>query len=390
VNRHKLTKTYVDRLSPSQTDIIHWDTEIRGFGVKVTPKGKKVYLVQYRPHGSGGNPRKFTIGSHAEIPFDLAKRKAHEIVAAKASGGDPQREKRTARQKLASNCFSDVVEDHIAQRVSQFRAPRERKRLLRHEFVTAFGQRSVHGITRRDVSNVLEQIYARGAGRTGNMALVAIRVFFDWCVSKAILETSPCVGLRPAFIERSRDRVLSDDELTRILGACRELGYPFGSLVEMLACTAQRRSEVARMQWSHVSLDTSNWVIPAEHSKNGKPHIVHLSERVTDLLRVLPRKSNLVFSANGETPFNGFSKSKARIDDRSGVHDWTLHDLRRTVVSGMAKLGVSHHVADKILNHQSGAISGVAAVYQRHDFLTERKDAINLWSDHLDRLSPYK
>jgi len=128
-------------------------------------------------------------------------------------------------------------------------------------------------------------------------------------------------------------------------------------------------------------------VVPGEHAKNGKPHTVHLSPQSRELLNTISRTGDLVFSVDGRTVFQGYSKAKARLDELSGVSDWTLHDLRRTVVSGMARLGVAPHVADKILNHQTGTISGVAAVYQRHEFMRERKEALEVWGKHVEGLS---
>jgi integrase len=131
----------------------------------------------------------------------------------------------------------------------------------------------------------------------------------------------------------------------------------------------------------------SLWVIPAEHAKNAKPHTVHLSDEALSVLQQVLRTGELVFSRDGKTAFQGYGKAKKRLDQLSGVCGWTLHDLRRTVVSGMARLGVAPHVADKILNHQSGTISGVAAVYQRHEFMNERKEALRLWGQHVASLT---
>ena len=171
------------------------------------------------------------------------------------------------------------------------------------------------------------------------------------------------------------------------LGPCcslpRAWGTLFGSIVEFLAPTGQRRDEVGRLAWEHVRLDEKVWVIPFEHAKNNKSHIVHLSAPALEVLRNVPRLGDLVFSVDGRTVFQGYGKAKARLDGLSGVSGWTLHDLRRTVVSGMARLGIAPHVADKILNHQSGTISGVAAVYQRHEFLAERRDALERWGEHV-------
>ena len=141
------------------------------------------------------------------------------------------------------------------------------------------------------------------------------------------------------------------------------------------------------MAWDHVDLDRHLWVIPPEHSKNGKPHSIHLSDQALSVLQEVPRNGQLIFALNGNTRFQGKSKAKKRLDRISGVRGWTLHDLRRTAVSGMARLGVAPHVADKILNHQSGTISGVAAVYQRHEFMNERRDALHLWGKHVAEIT---
>ena len=129
------------------------------------------------------------------------------------------------------------------------------------------------------------------------------------------------------------------------------------------------------------------WRLPAENAKNGKAHVVHLSPEMISLLHRTPRLGTVVFSTDGNKPYHGLLESrKARLDRLSGVTNWTLHDLRRTAVSGMARLGVAHHVADKILNHQGGAITGVAAVYQRHEFMQERKQALEAWGRHVASL----
>ena len=148
--------------------------------------------------------------------------------------------------------------------------------------------------------------------------------------------------------------------------------------------TAQRRDEVAGMRWSEINLDKAEWNIPGERTKNGKAHTVHLSNEAISLIAALPRfaklegsVSDLVFTTTGRSPVSGFSKAKAQIDKLSTVSDWRLHDIRRTVVTHMSQLGIAHHVADAILNHKSGVISGVAAVYQRNQFLNERRDAMS-------------
>jgi integrase len=213
-----------------------------------------------------------------------------------------------------------------------------------------------------------------------------VKTFFGWCVGRAILDASPAKGIAAPAREATRDRVLSDEELARIIIAARRVNGPYGSIVEFLALTGQRREEVARLTWDELDLAGRLWTIPSSRTKNGKPHIVHLSHEAVALLRRLPRLGRFVFSLSGAKAFQSFSAAKRELDKLSGVSDWRLHDLRRTCVSGMARLGVAPHVADKVLNHQTGTISGVAAVYQRHEFLAEREDALDRWAAHVAAL----
>jgi integrase len=171
-----------------------------------------------------------------------------------------------------------------------------------------------------------------------------------------------------------------------VIIAAREIGGPYGGIVELLALTGQRREEAARCLWDEIDLQSRLWTLPNLRTKNAKPHIVHLSDQAIAVLNRAKRQGSFVFSLTGARPFQDFSDAKRELDAKSGVSGWRLHDLRRTCVSGMAALGVAPHVADKILNHQSGTISGVAAVYQRHQFLAERKEALERWAVRVSQI----
>jgi integrase len=163
------------------------------------------------------------------------------------------------------------------------------------------------------------------------------------------------------------------------------MGGPYGGIVALLALTGQRREEVAQMRWDELCPAWRTWTIPGGRAKNGRPHVVHLSDPARAVLEGRPRLGPFVFAVGGR-PIQSFSQAKRELDEVSGVKTWRLHDLRRTAVSGMARLGVAPHVADKILNHASGAISGVAAAYQRHEFMAERKEALERWGEHVAAL----
>jgi integrase len=259
--------------------------------------------------------------------------------------------------------------------------------MLRREIASAWANRSIHEITKRDVIDVVTAIEQRGAPVAANKALKVIKTFFRWCVGRAVLDRSPADGVPLPAKEAARDRVLSDDELAWIILAARQIGYPYGGIVEMLALTGQRREEVARCTWGEIDKDSRIWKLSSERTKNAKPHEVYLSDQAVAVLSRVDESGEFVFSRSGIAPFQDFSLAKRKLDQLSGVTGWRLHDLRRTCVSGMARLGVAPHVADKILNHQNGAISGIAAVYQRHDFLAERKQALKVWGAHVARIT---
>jgi len=174
-----------------------------------------------------------------------------------------------------------------------------------------------------------------------------------------------------------------------VILAARKMGGPYGGIVELLALTGQRRGEVAGLTWQELNLEQRVWTIPKSRTKNAKAHVVHLSEQSMAALRRADQRGSLVFSLLGTKPFQEFSRAKVLLDQLSGVGGWRLHDLRRTLASGMARLAVAPHVADKILNHQAGTISGVAAVYQRHEFLAEREQALDIWGAHIGKLLNY-
>jgi integrase len=202
-----------------------------------------------------------------------------------------------------------------------------------------------------------------------------------------VLDRSPADGVPLPAKQVMRDRVLSDSELAQIILTARQIGGAYGDIVEVLALTGQRREEVARCTWDEIDLKMRTWKLSSDRTKNAKSHEVHLSDPVIAVLKRANERHKFVFSRSGDISFQDFSLAKRELDKLSGVTGWRLHDLRRTCVSGMARLGIAPHIADKILNHQAGTISGVAAVYQRHDFLAERREALETWGAHVIRVT---
>ncbi|HEV7370696.1 site-specific integrase [Arenibaculum sp.] len=247
---------------------------------------------------------------------------------------------------------------------------------------------------------MLDRIVDRGTRIRANRVFAYTRKFFNWCISRDLIATSPCVGVKPPAEERSRDRVLSAEELRLVWLATERQDWPFGPFVKLLLLTAQRLNEVAGMRWSELDLDAAMWTLPAERAKNDKAHHVPLSVQAIALIRSLPRLdgTDFVFTTTGRTPISGFGRAKQRLDETvqtirreeaevagesfdkaAAFPEWRFHDFRRTAVTGMAEMGIAPHVADRILNHVQGTIRGVAAVYNRHAYLDERRKALQDW-----------
>ena len=381
-----MTKSAVDALKAASKDTVYWDAGLPGFGVKVTPRSRKVFVVLYRIGGAGSRLRKYTIGPYGRVTLQMARAEAQKVLAARLEGRDPATEKRESKRRMTADRIDDLIEVFIVQHVSKTRKAAEISRLLRREVVSRWGNRCVHAIGKRDIVELASEIAQRGTPMAANTLLKVIKTFLNWCVGRAVIDASPAEGVPLPGKEVARDRVLTNNELASVIRAARQIGGAYGGIVEMLALTGQRREEVAQMVGDEIDFNSRTWTLPGSRTKNGKPHIVHLSEACIKLIKRASGLGSYVFSISGVKPFQNFTNAKRALDELSGVTGWRLHDLRRTCVSGMAGLGVPPHVADKILNHQSGTISGVAAVYQRHDFLAERKLALERWGQYIETL----
>jgi integrase len=244
-------------------------------------------------------------------------------------------------------------------------------------------------ILKPDVLRLLDEMVANGAPSAAAHAFAAIRKFFNWSVERGYLEVSPCLTVKTPARQKSRERVLSDDELALVWNGASRLGWPAGPIVHLLILTAQRRGEVAGMRWQDVDLDGRLWSIPAEMTKSNRAHSVPLTELAANIILTLPRIDPVwVFPARGklDRPYHGFNKAKRRLDELARVQQWTLHDLRRTTATGMAKRKVPPHVVERLLNHASGTFAGVAGVYNRFGYLDEMREALCQWEGHLTQL----
>ncbi len=395
--QEKITKALVQSIQPIDRDLFVWDVgdrSIKGFGLKVTKAGKKQFVFQYRLGGRGHPTRRLTIGEPSEsLNVTRARDLAQDLRAQVQQGIDPVYERKQAIQarrdaelEAASSdgTFEKVLKQYIVQHVRpNLKSAGEVERILNKEFLPDWQYKKVADIKRRDVKAVIDRIAARGSRYQANAALDAIRPVFKHAISDEWIDKNPAIGIIRPVKAKSRDHVLSDDDLKAIWNACESLDFPYGEMVRLFILTAQRRSEVAGMAWAELDLDNGLWEIPSERAKNKKSHTVHLCPQAVEIIESVDKISDLVLS-HKDTPVTGYSLAKKALDEASGVTGWRFHDIRRTVTTGLASMGIAPHVADKILNHSSGTISGVQAVYQRHEFLEERKAALEAWGRKIE------
>jgi integrase len=209
---------------------------------------------------------------------------------------------------------------------------------------------------------------------------IHITKFFNWAVDRGLLAASPVAGMRrpePGYV--ARERVLSMDKLKAIWAAADKMGYPFGPMVKLLILTAQRRAEIANLERGWLLADQQAFEVPASHYKTDRPQVVPLSPPALATVEALPKWNGgdfLLSTTAGRVPVSGFSKAKDRIDKLSKVEGWTLHDLRRSAATHMARLGIPQEHIERVLGH---AIEGVAGTYNRYSYLAEKRAALDLW-----------
>ena len=377
--RKKLDSRIVEYLKvpgPKRVDV--WDTVLQGFGVRVSPTGRKAWFVTVRVHA---RQKRLTIGTYPAVMLHDAREAARKII-------------RDAQLGVLEKEIPDVVTlgEAVPLFIQLYAKPKnkgwkEHEQLL-HKFKPYFAK-PLNVLKRSDVVRVLDGIMACGTPYRANRALAAIKKLTSWALDRGMIEVNPIAGLKKPHKEQSRERVLSDGELSALLVAAKAEGFPFGDVVELLVLTGQRRSEVTGMRWSEIDFGRRIWTIPSRRSKNAQSHDVPMSEPAIRILHSLPRflGSDYIFTTTGTTPVSGFGRAKERLDAAVGADDWRIHDLRRTAASGMARLGVPPHVVEKVLNHKSGIISGVAAVYNRYGYDTERRNALSVWGNYVVQLS---
>jgi len=365
--------------APTNGQVTYLDssTSLPGFGVRVSPGGAKAFTLVHGPRR-----QRETIGRYPTISLAQARAAAKLILAEYALG----------KIRPQTITWDDAKKRFLAEceRKNRPRTVSDYTRLLNRHF--AFGPTKLVDITPHELNRRIDKLANRPAEQ--HHAFVALKIFFNWAHAKHYVDNSPCTRMALRSRTKPRERVLTDPELAAIYRTALDRDDVFASIIALLVLTGQRRGEVAALRWQWIDDVECTINLPFSITKNKRAHTLPYGDATAAIFRRVSRVSEYLFPASRETSragklttiFNGWGKCKDDFDKACGVSDWTLHDLRRTFATNMAALGVPPHITEKLLNHVSGTISGVAAVYNRFQYVDEMRAAVREWETRLTAL----
>ena len=370
----RFTDAYIKSLKPATTRYDLYDANLAGFGIRISPSGTKSWIALSR---NMERKTRITLGRYPQMPLASARQRAMNALLEMADG--------EFKRTNSFQNFEHALEDWYKKDQSKNKSFLQVKKAMELHVRPHLKDFKLSNIEKRDIIKIIDRIAIRTPTQANRVQAFITR-FFNWCVSRDLLAISPANGITKAKTETSRDRVLTKDELTTVYNATFKMPYPFGPLFRILTCTAQRLNEVAGCKWSEIDLVAQKWDLPRDRSKNKASHVIHLSRPVLEELNQLmcSAQNELIFTTTGRSPVSGFSKAKKQLDTISGVSDWRLHDLRRTFATVATEtLGYEPVVVDRTLNHLNGSVKGIAAVYQKGQYLDKRKAVLDTWANYV-------
>jgi integrase len=391
-----LTDAKLKALKPAVSGQVEYpDSVVPGLRVRIGVSGTKSFILRKRVAGKWRN---ITLGRYSErFTLAAARKKARTLLTDIEFNADPVAALPTPRRhEPAGHTIRALWPDYKAAK-SHLRRLCEVERVFKRHILPEFGDRAADGITRAEITNFIDKI-ARTSPGMARSVLGYLSSFYGWALPRLDrLPGNPCRDAGRPQKPKSRDRVLSERELGLLWHILEGEAAPFGPAIQLLLLTGQRRNEVFSADRSEFDLKTGLWTIPAERAKNGVAHLVPLSPQIVDIVKDIMKagKADKLFPARGNafSGPSGFSKAMTRIraalEEQAGapVPHWSLHDLRRTLATGMQRLGVRLEVTEAVLNHLSGSRAGIVGVYQRHNYFAEKKLALSLWCREVKRLS---
>jgi integrase len=385
----KLTDRFLtSRKAPVTGRAIYTDATVPGLAFRVSapternPEGRRDWLLRYRPRRQA--QKAVALGTYPLVSLSKARQRAGEIVAAASRGIDPiAAEEREADERRMAQAkarpLSEIATAYL-DGVKHLRSWRSIESRTRCHIIRKLGSKAVGEVTRADVVEFLDGLERKeGLRHQVNRCRETLRAIFAYAVERELVTVNPVIGVSKRKVEIPRDRTLAADELTALWRAIERLPELQQAYFRVVLLTGARREEVRGMAWSEVDLDAGLWRIPAERNKSGRTFDLPLAGPVVETLQALPRVGPVVFALDGRRPMSVHQLIE-RVRRDAGLLEVRLHDLRRTLRTGLAELGVSFEIAERVLNH---AMPGLQSVYNRHNYMTEKRTALALWAEHV-------
>ncbi len=373
-------------LSPGKSDAIFFDDDLPGFGIRLRSGGTRAWIVQYR---IDGRSRRESLGDARKTDLNAARGAAKKKFAEVVLGRDPAAEKAAAKAKAAIT-FGPLADQYLTLKKSKVR---KNTYVADYRYLTTYWKplrnSAIDSIARRAIATRLNQIVSDHGATAAARARQSLSAFFSWAIREGMVESNPVIGTNdPASHIDARDRVLTEAELRAVWTACA--ADDFGRIIPLLMLTAGRRDEIGGLQWSELNLERGLLSIPGARTKNHHALNLTLPALAVSILRSAPQREgrDYVFGTRGGAfcawSYSSLTLNRRIVDQRgAAIAGWRIHDIRRTVATGMAEIGIAPHVIEAILNHRGGHKAGVAGIYNRATYETKIKGALAIWAEHL-------
>jgi len=379
------------KLPPGVIDRVFFDDDLPGFGLRARASGVRTWMIQY---AIAGRTRRLVLGLQTALKPDKARALAEKLLAQVRLGGDPAADKHRAKI-AAGETFGALLPRFLKHQKPRTR-PRSYVETVRHLQVNT---RPLHGlpieaVTRRTIAEQLAKVEENTGAVTRNRVRSSLSAYFTWLAREGYIDANPVAFTNKADENGGRERVLSDEELRTIWLAADD--SQFGAIVKLLMLTGARRTEIGGLELDEFDLDDALITLPPERTKNGREHLIPLSEPALEILKALPRRImddgtpwEHVFGASAGCGYQNYSRAKAELDARIAkaghkLAPWTLHDFRRSISTALHdRFGVPPHVVEVILGHVGGHKAGTAGRYNRANYLEERRRTLERWGAHI-------
>lgn len=371
-----LTSLFVASVKPSSTRAEYRDAALPGFVLRVTSEGKKSFSYRYR--SPADRKQKRLTWPHPAYSLSEARSEAENAVRAVGRQDDPRPAATPDLPETVGDLCSKYVEQYLKKKVRKWKAAEgEIENHIRPKLGTTRLEKLTKGHVRQLIGGI-EAKYPVAANRT----LARLRAIFNWGMEEDLCEVDPTRGIKKPTKEKPAARVLTDDELKAVWLGTAALAFPAQQYVRTLILSGQRRDDVRCVSWSEIDRKMMSWVIPADRYKSARPHLIPLTPTLLELFDTSPTKQGYIFSLDkGKTAYGNVVKPKKALDHASQVTAYTWHDLRRTVRTGLSRLGFRPDIAERVIGHSVGGKLG--ETYDLYSYREEKLQALLAWEAHV-------